>query len=144
MPISSTQLLYHENLANRLDPRGSSSHFLASLSNAFVDLRGFVPALSGQKAAHGEALAAWILAALLLTFLFLKKRRMEGRPVTYRQAAWPLVFVHSLSALFIAYVFFNIRLNNPAGLGPDHVRVFSRMTITTVRSWGDFGRREGL
>ena len=124
LTLNHPQLLYHENLANGLDPRGSSSQLLASLSNAFIDLRGSVPALSGQKAAHGEALAAWILAALLLTFLFLKKRRIEGRPVNYRQAAWPLVFVHGLSALFIAYVFFDIRLNNPAGLGPDKVRVF--------------------
>ena len=123
LTLRQPQLLYHENLANRQDLRGTSSHFLASLSNAFIDLRGFVPSLSGQKAGRWAALAAWILAALLLISLFIKKKRIEGRPVTYRQAAWPLILVHGLSALFIVYVFFNIRLNNQAGLGPENVKV---------------------
>ena len=118
------QLLYHENLARGTDLRGANSHLLASLSNAFVDFRGFVPSLSGRNPGHWPALAAWILAALLLVLLFLKKQRIGGRPATYRQAAWPLVFVHSLAALFIVYVFFNIRLNNPAGLGPENVKVY--------------------
>jgi hypothetical protein len=124
LSLNHPQLLYHENLSNRLDPRGSGSHLLASLSNAFVDFRGFVPALSGQKADHGEALAAWILAALLLSFLFLRKAKPKSRPPSYRQAVWPLLLVHGLSVLFIAYVFFNIRLNDPAALGPAQVRVF--------------------
>jgi hypothetical protein len=118
------QLLYHENLARSTDLRGTSSHLLASLSNAFIDFRGFVPSLSGRNPGHWPALAAWILAALLLIFLFMKKKRIGDRPVTYGQAAWPLLFVHGLSALFIVYVFFNIRLNNQAGLGPENVTVY--------------------
>jgi hypothetical protein len=118
------QLLYHENLARGSDLRGANSHLLASLSNAFVDFRGFVPSLSGRNPGHWPALAAWILAALLLILLFMKKKRIGGRPATYRQAAWPLVLVHSLSALFIVYVFFNIRLNTQAKLGPENIKVY--------------------
>jgi hypothetical protein len=124
LTLRQPQLLYHENLARAQDPRGSSSHLLSSLSNAFVDFREFVPSLSGRNPGRWPALAAWILAALLLVFLILRKKRTAGQPASYRQAAWPLLFVHGLSALFIAYVFFNIRMNNQARLGPENVKVY--------------------
>ena len=111
--LSVPELLYHLNVGPRAGNVLPESHFLAAADNLFFNPQKWTPSLSASSTLSGGPLAAWILALLLVTALVLWPRKNSSAlRVSFRPAGRTSI-VLAFSVLFLAGVFFNVRLENP-------------------------------
>jgi len=107
------RLLYHSPSILFEYQKAIYSQLLVSLSNTFVDLRGFIPSFYDPKNFDWIPLTAWILFAALLVYIFLKKgKTREPRPL--RSLVFHVSYVRAISVFVLVYIFFNIHLDERA------------------------------
>lgn len=117
-------ILYHVDLHEALAGAGTSSHLLTSLGNALVDPTAWVPDLAGPENLKAPVLGVWLLAAALVTFIFVKRKHAG----TAAKGPMPLgvhaAIVFALSMAVVGYAFSDIRLKDPLPSGSEGVEVF--------------------
>jgi hypothetical protein len=104
------RLLYQEDLSVTGYPGGPYSNLLTSLSNSVVNIRILAPSLIYKDHIVWAPLIFWLLALVLICIVFLKKE-IKTIP-TIMELRKPVLAVFLLSALLIAYTFFNIHLES--------------------------------
>jgi len=112
--LSVPELLYNLNLGPKAGNIAPESKFLAAAGNLFFDPRKWTPSLSASSTLGGRPLAAWVLALLLVTALVLWPRKGSTIPRASFRPGGRTMIVLASSILFLAIVFFNVRLENPA------------------------------
>ncbi len=113
LTILDPKLLYHGPSILFEYNKAIYSRLLVSLSNTFVDLRGFIPSFYDPKKIDWIPLLAWIFIAALVTFIFLKRGKAPDRPRPPRSLVFHVSYVRAISVLVLAYIFFNIQLSDP-------------------------------
>ncbi len=117
-------MLYHVDLHEALAGTGTSSHLLTSLGNALMDPTAWVPDLAGPVNLKAPVLGAWLLAAALMTVIFVKGKRAGAAPKGPLSLGAHAAIVFVLSIVVVGYAFSNIRLKNPLPIGGESVEVF--------------------
>jgi hypothetical protein len=102
------RILYHEESTSFLYPSGTYGNLWTSLSNSIVDLRLLTPSLIDRDHIVWTPLISWVIALVLLCYLFLKKEKSCASADGSLNK--PVISVFLLSALFIAYTFLDIHL----------------------------------
>jgi hypothetical protein len=103
------KLLYDESLSLFLFQSKIYSNLMNSLSNSVVNLRIHVPSLINKEQFMWTPLIFWLLACVLICFLFLKNWKKAF--TTQGNLSKPVIAVSIISTLLIAYTFFNIHLD---------------------------------
>lgn len=101
-------LLYHEFLSRFVLLGDAYSNLMNSLSNSVLNPRILVPSLIDKNHILWAPLIFWLLAFVLICFLFLKKEKKV--PAPHEEINKPVLAVYILSVLLIAYTFFDIHL----------------------------------
>ncbi|MBN2400044.1 MAG: hypothetical protein JXI33_06860 [Candidatus Aminicenantes bacterium] len=109
--LSVPQLLYHVNSNPKAGNILSESRFLAAAGNLFFDPNTWTPALKASGALEMGPLAGWVLALLLVTVVILRLRNKTSVPSFSSISRVGIVLASSV--LFLAIVFFHVRLVNP-------------------------------
>jgi hypothetical protein len=131
-------LLYHDQLGNPYSNQGLQSHILSDLSNSFIDLTGWVPALSYEADFHWPSLVVWILVAAAISALVIFRRQSSAESSPQQTLNRQLVPVFLLGALAIGYVFFNVHLDNSRAAEPGQCRIFFQDENTYGQEEGGF------
>jgi len=137
-------LLYHDNPYTVLTGPGTSSRLLTSLSNSLVDLTALVPELVSPAKINGPVLAGWLLAAALVTFIFVKRRNRAPNAQGKIPLAVHGAIVLVLSILVVGYAFSNIRLASSSSAGGDGVEIFFQDGNTYGMEEGGFWTKASL
>jgi len=111
--LSVPKLLYHLNVGPKAVNFEPESHFLAAAGNLFFDPVQWTPSLTASNTLGVWPLAAWVFFLFLMTafVLGLRKRPAADR-VSFRPAGRAMIVLAS-SILFLAAIFFHVRLDAP-------------------------------
>ncbi len=140
-------LLYHDQLGNPLSNQGIQSNILSDLSNSFIDLNRWVPALSYGADFYWPTLVVWILVAAAISALVIFRRQSPAEISPQQTLNRQLVPVFLLGALAIGYVFFNVHLENSRAAESGQCRIFFQDKNTHGQEEGGFwvkGKSETL
>jgi hypothetical protein len=119
LTISDPRLLYHHPARFTALPQAQRSHLLSTLSNSLVDFRKLVPSFADAQRIAWAPLIFFAGVIALVTAVFLIRKP----PTHPRKGAWPLScysgLILMLSVIVLAYVFFDIQLEEPVNF-PQH------------------------
>lgn len=145
--LQNPRLLYHDQLGNPLSGQGLQSHILSDLSNSFIDLTGWVPALSYEADFHWPTLVVWILVAAAISASVIFRRRIPAESSPYQTLNRQLVPVFLLGTMAIGYVFFNVHIDNSRAAEWGQCRIYFQDENTHGQEEGGFwvkGERQTL
>lgn len=109
--LSTPGLLYHTNVNPRRGNMELESRFLSAAGNLLFDPVKWAPSLNASASLNAWPLAAWILLAALLTFIYSRPRSRppgEGRLFTPASRA---AIVLAASLLVLAFAFIRVHLD---------------------------------
>jgi len=140
-------LLYHDQLGNPHSNQGIQSNILSDLSNSFIDLNRWVPALSYGADFYWPTLVVWILVAAAISAAAIFRRRSPAEISPQQTLNRQLIPVFLLGALAIGYVFFNVHVENSRAAESGQCRIFFQDKNTHGQEEGGFwvkGKSETL
>ena len=118
--LSRNELLFEKTLTRGSFDLAAPGEFMLSLGNSFMDIKRFVPKMTDFFTSRDLALPVWLIVAVAITWLSLKKETSVPAPwPSLRRLAGGATAVMGISLAFLTYTFWNVRLDSGIVLTPE-------------------------